>query len=193
MLQIALCEDNPQELQETATLLKKHLPLFFPEFTLKTYSCGTSLLEEIEEQQTPFDLLFLDIYLTDGSGIDIAHHIRNRKLPTQIVLITSSQEYIMESYHINAAYYIVKPIKEKWLLLALEKVAGQLSQIREVLTVHSEHNTLEIPQDSILYAEVFGNKTTIYTVTKAISVYLPLKQIQSMLSPEKFLLIQRAF
>lgn len=191
MTTIAICEDNPAELAATEQLLRQELPFFFPEYSLHTFSSGKDLLGAITDKTLEPDLLFLDIYLEDTTGIQIAEHIRSRSRKIQIIFITSSQEYIMESYYVNATYYIVKPVTGKWLHLALERAAELLPEEENCLILKKGSDTLHIPQHTIQYVETFGNKTFIHTETDTISVYRPLREIEKLLDPGSFLMVQR--
>lgn len=69
-------------------------------------------------------LIFLDIYLGEANGMEIAKNIRRNNQNVPIVFVTSSKEHAVESYEVDAFGYLVKPIDpdkvrriiDKWLL-----------------------------------------------------------------------------
>lgn len=191
MTTVAICEDNPVELAALEQLLQQELPAFFPDYSLYAFSSGQDLIQNIKEKNIKPDLLFLDIYLEDTTGIQIANYIRSHMLQMQIIFITSSQEYVMESYDVHATYYIVKPVTRERLQLALERAAEQNTEKEPCLLLKKGSDTLRIPQHSIQYVETFGNKTSIHTEQEIISVYKPLREIEQLLDSRFFLMIQR--
>ena len=74
------------------------------------------------------DLILLDLYLPDGSGLDLIH-FRNEQLPgTRILVVTSSnnEKDIVDAVHAGADSYVVKDSPPEHLLLALRTVlAGE--------------------------------------------------------------------
>ncbi|HIV11556.1 MAG TPA: response regulator, partial [Candidatus Pullilachnospira stercoravium] len=107
---IAICEDQPEELSALSRLLDETLPEFFPNYRIMGYSSGLELMETLRQESEIPSLLFLDIYLKDTTGIQIAQYIRSQGFDIQIIFLTSSREFIMESYDLNVLYYIVKPL-----------------------------------------------------------------------------------
>ena len=70
------------------------------------------------------DLILLDLYLPDGSGLDLIH-FRNEQLPgTRILVVTSSnnEKDIVDAVHAGADSYVVKDSPPEHLLLALRTV-----------------------------------------------------------------------
>ncbi|MBI4125090.1 MAG: sigma-54-dependent Fis family transcriptional regulator [Deltaproteobacteria bacterium] len=71
-----------------------------------------------------FDVIFLDISLPDGSGLDILRAVR-KKNPEQIVIMASviqDARLIVDSIKLGASDYITKPIEKEVLLRSLERV-----------------------------------------------------------------------
>ena len=59
-----------------------------------------------------YDLVYLDIELNDGNGINIAQMIHNIQPECMIILITSHMNYFNQSFLVNAFQYMKKPVKE---------------------------------------------------------------------------------
>lgn len=67
-----------------------------------------------------FDLVFADIILEDGTGIDILREIKFRGLACPVIMITGDPgiETVTEAIHLGAFDYIPKPVKQESLLNA---------------------------------------------------------------------------
>lgn len=70
--------------------------------------------------ETDFDMIFADIILDDGTGIDILREIRNRGLSCPVIMVTGDPgvESAAESIRLGAFDYLPKPINQGALLHA---------------------------------------------------------------------------
>ena len=80
-------------------------------------SCGEALARINE---TSFDVIFADIILGDGTGIDILREIKARGLSCPVIMVTGDPgvETAAESIRLGAFDYIPKPINQDSLLHA---------------------------------------------------------------------------
>ena len=75
-----------------------------------------------------FRLVFLDMHLPDGDGLDLLQEIHNRGLNTAVVVVTAdgSIERVVEAMRLGAYDFLVKPFSERRLVTtarnALERV-----------------------------------------------------------------------
>lgn len=79
------------------------------------------LLPQVQPQ-----LIFLDVELADGKGIDLLNELDNTDF--EIIFTTSYDKYAINAIKNNAADYLLKPIKEKELKNAIEKVSKRLEE-----------------------------------------------------------------
>ena len=80
-------------------------------------SCSDALVKISEEG---FDVVFADIILEDGTGIDILREIKARGLACPVIMITGDPgiETVTDAIHLGAFDYIPKPVKQEALLNA---------------------------------------------------------------------------
>lgn len=71
----------------------------------------------LQENPRP-DLIFLDIELADGNCFSIFEQI---KVDSAIIFTTAYNEYAIKAFKLNSVDYLLKPIKEEHLSLAIEK------------------------------------------------------------------------
>ncbi len=69
-----------------------------------------------------YSVIFLDIYIDEENGVDIAQKIREDDLDSTLVFCTTSNEFAAQSYEVDARYYLQKPITE-------DKVAAMLKRV----------------------------------------------------------------
>lgn len=87
--------------------------------------------------QSP-DLLLLDVYLPDHSGIELLRTIRSRNIPSDTILITASKESVIveEGLRLGVFDYLIKPFDLDHLQNTLTKYA----QYKRRLTQATELN-----------------------------------------------------
>lgn len=71
-------------------------------------------------------LVFLDVELADGRGVDLLNELDNTDF--EIIFTTSHDKYAINAIKNNAADYLLKPINEKELKRAIEKVIIRIEE-----------------------------------------------------------------
>lgn len=191
MVTIAVCDDCSAErhiiMEHLHTFSKKqHLDLSILEF-----ESGKTLLASFKKK--PFDIIFLDIYMNPLSGLDTAHRIREVDEHSAIVFTTSSLDHAIESYDVNALFYLVKPISFEKLAFVMEKYEKLYGESKQYLEFTTNRIVTRVFLKDILYLEVFGHKTKIYCVNGFYSTNKPLIEIEKELSKSVFLRCHRCF
>ncbi|BDD05835.1 LytR/AlgR family response regulator transcription factor [Aureibacter tunicatorum] len=106
------------------------------------------------------DLLFLDIQMPEVSGLDFL-----RTLPSspQVILTTAYSEYALESYELEVADYLLKPIGFKRFADAVGKVRNRLNaQIKDAsnfskyIFLKSGYKSIKVDVCNITFVESFG-------------------------------------
>lgn len=87
------------------------------------------------------DVVFLDIEMPDGKGFDLLKMFP--KINFRVVFVTAYAEYAIKAFRVNAADYLLKPVKIDELDAAVEKIknenrwnydSGQVSELLRSLT-----------------------------------------------------------
>lgn len=120
MINIAICDDDIDEIKIISTFVSKNIKELNISFKITVFNEGQDLIEHISSAKENFDIIFLDIYMKASQGIDIARKIREFDEECKIIFITSSREHAIDSYEVRAVYYILKPIDEEKLSTAIK-------------------------------------------------------------------------
>ncbi|HCT64951.1 MAG TPA: DNA-binding response regulator, partial [Lachnospiraceae bacterium] len=95
-----------------------------------TFSSSLDLLMAMENGLS-YDLLILDVVMPLMTGIEVATEIRKKNNISKIVFLTSSREFAVDSYKVNAFYYLLKPIRKEGLIPILEKACADTADEKE--------------------------------------------------------------
>lgn len=91
-----------------------------------TAASYSEALEKMDEGK--FDLILADIILGDGFGINILREVVHRILKTRVIIMTAypSTETVQLSSRLHAADYLIKPLRQKGLLDAVQRTLKQM-------------------------------------------------------------------
>ncbi|GIM45308.1 transcriptional regulatory protein [Collibacillus ludicampi] len=89
------------------------------------------------------DLLILDVYMPDRSGIDLLHTLRTQKIACDVILITAAKEndIVEEGFRLGIFDYLIKPFDFDQLKKSLHKYAQFRSRLTSVS--HLDQETLD--------------------------------------------------
>lgn len=87
------------------------------------------------------DIIFLDIQMPRRSGLEIAKLLLESNQQMHLIFVTAYENYAMNAFDVNATDYLLKPITEKRLEFALQKVLGS-HKVQEINAVGSRFITL---------------------------------------------------
>lgn len=73
------------------------------------------------------DLVFLDIQMPGLSGFDVLRLIREKadQMPA-VVFVTAYDHYAIRAFEVRALDYLLKPVDEERLAVAMERIGGEL-------------------------------------------------------------------
>lgn len=119
------------------------------------------------ERQT-VDVVLLDISMPGMSGVELARKLRTQQLPPQLVFTTAHEQYAVDAFELDAADYLLKPVRLERLRQALDKAAarrGQLPAIEAHFTVRHRDSLLNIPISAVRYLKAEQKYVSLVTAT----------------------------
>lgn len=151
-MNIALCDDHAAELSNIVSLIEKYSSENSEPIKISAFSSGMELLETMRTEV--FDAVFLDILMPGITGMDAAKEIRSSDEQIKIIFLTASAEFAVESYEVNAYYYLVKPASEEKVFSLLDRLAEGCRKTAECLKIKTRSNIFLLPYSHIEYVEV---------------------------------------
>lgn len=114
-MNVLIVEDEKPAATRLVNMLKK----VKPDITIVGITDGVESTLNFLDQHAPPDLVFMDIHLADGSALEIFRHYTFND--TVVIFATAYDQYAIEAFKLNALYYLLKPIKQEELELALTR------------------------------------------------------------------------
>jgi len=170
MYLIALCDDERAELEKTAKLLsgyeKEHPGM---DFVTQCFENADELLYLVREENYEPDLILMDIYMPDKNsdicprGIEAAKELRSMNYKGKLIFLTTSKEYALDAFDVNALQYIVKPISKDRLFSVLDSLLEYIEDERKkYIMLKIDGRLMRVPLNDIVYCEAQGKTQCIY-------------------------------
>ena len=165
-----------------------------------TFNSAIAAMRELREH--PVDLIFLDIQMTELSGLEFA-----RILPpqTRIIFTTAFNQYAIDGYKVNAMDYLLKPISYDDFLQACNKAleyftsqqihTSNKEKADRFIFVKSEYKLVRINLDDVLYIEGVKDYVKIYfdNGDKPVMSLMNMKRIEESLPSPEFMRTHRSY
>ena len=106
-IRIGVVEDDPASCQLVLDYLNRYQQENDEQFTVSVFDDGARIVEKY----TPvYDILLLDIEMSEMDGMAAARRIRERDDKVVIVFITAAPQYAISGYEVRALSYLLKPL-----------------------------------------------------------------------------------
>lgn len=160
---IAIVDDIAEERALLRKRLEKILLQKNIEFHCCEYENGEAFLEASKNQN--FTVLFLDIYMDDINGIEIARNFRKFNKDCMLIFTTTSRDHALEGFQVRAMHYLVKPYNEEDLISLFDEILSRIPAPEKILELKINGSDLQVPFKTIIHAEHFSHMIRIFTTT----------------------------
>jgi|TARA_A100001234_G_scaffold44465_1_gene36779 DNA-binding LytR/AlgR family response regulator len=173
----------------------------------------SDLLEEVEDiecvanfgnaldafkflNENDVDVIFLDVEMPKMGGMEL---LRNLQIKPLVVMITSHDEFALESYEYDVTDFLKKPLNTPRFLKTIEKIKKTLvgeatvKKNDDYIFIKSDSKLVQIKLEDIHWVEALGNYMRLHTDKEKHTVLSTMKEIESKLPTKDFIRIQRSF
>ena len=183
-MNIAIIDD----ISTDAEALKNIAVSYFEKKQIRAEICHFFSAEEFFEDYQPgkFQILFLDIYMDGMTGMEAARRIRRQSDNCILVFVTTSSDFAVESYDVQASYYLLKPFDLEKLCRILSTIQFRQSQNSRYIELISDRTPVKIPVRSILYVDTYRNAVQVHTTDAGIiRSYITFQKFEELLEGMK--------
>jgi len=154
MLKIAVCDDNRQMLDKVEGILQNYRKINDVPMSVDTYESAIELMDALRKND--YGILILDIIMPGFTGMQAAQEIRKFNEEIKIIFLTSSKEFAIDSYAVDAYYYLLKPVKEEDLFPLIDKIMLERKARNQVCVIYTPMGIVNIPFAKIECLEVYN-------------------------------------
>ncbi len=146
-------------------LLLKKLNVFYPD--VEVLAVVNNKAEAIDFiKNNSLDLVFLDVRIKGGTGIDVLQEVPDRQF--EAIFVTAYDDYAIHALNENASYYLLKPLRNADFQKGMEAVLKRIRAKKEpdFIFVPYKGVDIRIPVKEIIYLESDGAYTYLVTETE---------------------------
>ena len=174
---IYICDDSQADLMRLSHYLSKAISHLNTEVTIQSFTSGQDLLTAFAAAAEKPALLFLDIYMPDSDGMQTAVTLRENGFTGGIIFTTSHTSHAMDSYNVEALYYLQKPYDSTDFLNAMKRCSSILKDASKTYTFLSKGSEVRILLKDILFFETGRHVTLLHTPSEVLSFTRVLSEV----------------
>lgn len=127
-MQVAICDDIQRELQKIREALDIYLREH-PElrFDIDEYGTAADVLKAVLQGKT-YEIALLDICMPGVLGTDAAEEMLAKSPDMSIIFLTTSDEYAVTAFAMNATHYLLKPFSQEQFDAALDRAVKKTEE-----------------------------------------------------------------
>lgn len=141
-MNIAIVDDEKISCMQLQALVKRYAQEHNLEITIDYFTDPQVFLDTFTADR--YAIIFLDIYMGDITGLDVAESIRKREKDAMIIFCTTSVDSMPQAFMYHAFDYIVKPAKPDRINQLLDDATHVLPEVERfvTLTINRQHINL---------------------------------------------------
>ena len=150
MIRIAIVEDEDSYVQVLTGYLKQYETEHSLSFQISVFHDG---LDIVSEYKADYDIILLDIQMKHLDGMKTAEKIRELDEDVSFIFITSTIQFAVQGYLVDALGYVVKPVA----YLAFSQILGKAvkkvkqKQQKDYMTIEVEGGQMRLDQSDLLH------------------------------------------
>ena len=185
MVNIAIVEDELKHVDILKGYLDRYSEEHKTDFSVEVFKDGLDILDDYDSH---YDIVFLDIQMKHLDGMSAAKKIRELDENVILIFITSTVQYAVQGYQVDALGYVLKPVTYVQFDQLVEKAMGKVEQKKKKNYIVFSTTERQVKLDSALvyYVESQRNNVIIHTKDEEFVTAGPLKKYEEMLKPYGF-------
>lgn len=196
MIHICLCDDNQILLEHYQNKLSLLAEKYNFQVSFSAFNSGEQLLFHLSENPNQVDIIYLDILMGALNGIETAKQLREMSCHAEIIFLSSSDEFVFESFDTSPVNYIVKGIAvedDKLETTFVRAMNLALQKESEVFLCGNGRQKKKIPIQKISYFEIRGRIMTVHFNEETFDFYSSINIVDKILKGKNFIRCHRSY
>ena len=162
-MKITICDDTLSDLKDTENIINKYAKANNIKIDIEKHNHPANLISQIAFKPEEYRVFFLDIVM-QKNGIDVAKEIRNHCKDAIIVFTTSSKEFAIDAFEVNAYHYLLKPLEKKKVFECIDNIINNLlASTPNVIQIKTnDKNIVTIDVKDISYIESLNRRIALH-------------------------------
>lgn len=156
-MKIAICDDSPAQLARLASFLSEREAV-----ETALFGSGRELLESIRRRER-YEIILLDIRLTDVLGTALAEEIARLLPQADIAFVSAYPQYVTDAFRLRVSQFFLKPLEKERFLQEFDRLVERRARERAVWHVKSKDRQYRFSPADVIYVEAYHRHLQIHT------------------------------
>ena len=185
MINVCIVEDELESAELLRNYINKYGNANNQQFSITHLFDGIDLVDDYKSQ---FDIIFLDIQMKHLNGMAAAEKIRAIDSDVIIIFITSTVQYAVQGYAVDALGYVLKPVPFAQFEQLFDKAISRVQAKRKhvYIKVSVDDKQMKLDCDDVYFIESQRNNVVIHCKDADYVTIGPLKRFDEMLEIHGF-------
>nr|WP_319488911.1 LytTR family DNA-binding domain-containing protein [uncultured Caproiciproducens sp.] len=191
MLEIALCDDDDDELNILNSMILKYGKEKNINVITFTYTNGEDLLLSTKN----FHVIFLDIRMNGLNGIDVGKKVRENDKYVKIIYVTNFTNYQTDAFTVRAFGYVTKPFAYETICKQMDDVIDYTDKENKKIsfTFHTDRGIKTLNLEDIYYFESYNHRIKIVSKNEVLRITDSINNILNNLKSFGFSMPHKSF
>lgn len=184
MIRVALVEDE----ESSQRTLTEYLERFSQEINEKIHvSIFPDGAEIVEDYRGNYDIILMDILMRYMDGMEAASEIRKVDKEVVILFITSTPQYVMKGYTVDALDYVLKPVSYFAFSQRMQRALERMKhRTRKFISVPFQGGMRKLDISQIRYIEVVNHSLIYHLDGETLEAKSVLSELEDALTAYHF-------
>ena len=185
MIRVAIVEDDAEVQGVLQEYVRRYTRQYGTEFEVTLFADGVDILDDY---RAVYDIIFLDVEMKHLDGMKTAEKIRELDEDVSFIFITSTIQFAVQGYLVDALGYVVKPVA----YLAFSQILGKAvkkvkqKQQKDYMTIEVEGGQMRLDISQIYYIESQRHNILFHTEKGDFLTAGPMKKVEALLKDKGF-------
>lgn len=160
-MRIAICDDDEWEIEQFSKLITEYQLSRGVSLECHFFCNSIDFLCDVKAGE--YDFVLLDVVMPGIGGIKAAQELREKDRNVKIIFVSSSPEFAVDSYSVDAYQYLLKPVDADALFPLLDRIGRELSvQEERGLVLKNREGVVRLSFAEIEFVEVINKKVSFH-------------------------------
>lgn len=178
-MNIAIIDDCMADRLHLIKCLKLEAKKAMISIRFEEYGSGEKFLNQ--SLLPTLDAVFLDIYMNEIDGIEVAKQLRLVNSSCQIIFVSASSKFAVQSYEVRAFYYILKPFTALEIAHVLTLLDHNLKKSSHYIKVKTGKAWIKVFLSDLIYVDYSNHYIFLHTENQVINTHLNFQDIEKVL------------
>jgi DNA-binding LytR/AlgR family response regulator len=184
MIQVAVVEDDFAAQGLLWDYLRRYEAENHEAFEITLFRDGAEI---IQQYQSRFDIILLDVQMETMDGFTAAKHIRALDERVILIFVTNMGQYAIKGYEVDALSYLLKPVPYFAFAREIKRSLQRLEKNKtRHLTLFNENGFVRLEMMKILYVERDRHRVLVYMEHQVHSAVGTIKDMETRLAGGHF-------